>query len=215
MLDTVLSGILIGICVSAPLGPVGVLCIQRTLSRGRAHGFFTGLGATVSDLIYAIITGFGMSFIMPVINSNRTLIQILGCVIICLFEIHIFRSRPVAHISNSGQSSAKNTYMRDFVTSFALCFSNPLIIFLFIGLFAHFNFVIQGESMEDMVNSVVGFFSIMLGALIWWFSLTLLVGKLRSRFSLNTIWTINKVIGSVLILLCVTGVILTLMGITF
>ena len=69
--------------------------------------------------------------------------------------------------------------------------------------------------MEDMVNSVVGFFSIMLGALIWWFSLTLLVGKLRSRFSLNTIWTINKVIGSVLILLCVTGVILTLMGITF
>ncbi len=215
MLDIILSGILIGICVSAPLGPVGVLCIQRTLSKGRAHGLVTGLGATVSDLIYAIITSFGMSFIMPVINSNRTVIQIIGCIIICLFEIHIFRHRPVAHITNGSQTTSKSSYMRDFVTAFALCFSNPLIIFLFIGLFAHFNFIIQGDSVQSMVNSAVGLFSILVGALLWWFTLTLLVGKLRNKFSMDTIWTINKVIGSVLVLLCITGVILTLLGITF
>ena len=105
--------------------------------------------------------------------------------------------------------------MRDFVTAFALCFSNPLIIFLFIGLFAHFNFIIQGDSVQSMVNSAVGLFSILVGALLWWFTLTLLVGKLRNKFSMDTIWTINKVIGSVLVLLCITGVILTLLGITF
>ena len=68
ILDWIFKGILIGIVASAPMGPVGVLCIQRTLNKGRWYGFVTGIGATISDFIYALITGFGMSFVMNLIN---------------------------------------------------------------------------------------------------------------------------------------------------
>lgn len=71
ILDWIFKGILIGIVASAPMGPVGVLCIQRTLNKGRWYGFVTGVGATVSDFIYALITGFGMSFIVDIINNTQ------------------------------------------------------------------------------------------------------------------------------------------------
>ena len=85
MIEIILTGILIGICVSAPVGPLGVLCIQRTLSRGKLHGFMTGLGATTSDIIYALLVSLGMSFILDFINTHQFLIQIIGSIIILLF----------------------------------------------------------------------------------------------------------------------------------
>ena len=76
------KGILIGIIASAPMGPVGILCIQRTLNKGRWYGFVTGIGAAISDIIYALITGFGMSFVMNMVNNSRYqfLLQILGSI---------------------------------------------------------------------------------------------------------------------------------------
>ena len=87
---------LIGIVASAPMGPVGVLCIQRTLNKGRWYGFVTGIGATVSDFIYALITGFGMSFVMDLINNNhnRFILQISGSVMLMAFGIYCYRSDP-------------------------------------------------------------------------------------------------------------------------
>ena len=73
ILDLILKGILIGIIASAPMGPVGILCIQRTLNKGRWYGFATGLGAAISDMLYALITGLGMSFIMDFISSPQAL----------------------------------------------------------------------------------------------------------------------------------------------
>jgi arginine exporter protein ArgO len=86
-----------------------------------------------------------------------------------------------------------------------------LIIFLFIGLFAHFNFF-AGD--KDITTHIVGLCSIIVGALIWWITLTLIVSKLRNKFTTDTIWTINKVMGSILIIICIIGVVLSLIGIT-
>lgn len=72
ILDLIFKGILIGIFVSAPMGPVGILCVQRTLNKGRWYGFVTGVGAAISDIIYALITGFGMSFVMDLITNPKT-----------------------------------------------------------------------------------------------------------------------------------------------
>ena len=86
--DIVMKGILIGVVVSAPLGPVGVLCIQRTLNKGRWYGFVTGLGACVSDIAYALLTGYGMSFIFEYINKNIFYLQLFGSIMLFIFGVY-------------------------------------------------------------------------------------------------------------------------------
>ena len=83
-LDIIIKGMIIGIVCSAPMGPVGILCVQRTLNKGRWFGFVTGLGATLSDIIYALLTGFGMSFAMELIDNpqNKFFLQIFGSVLL-------------------------------------------------------------------------------------------------------------------------------------
>ena len=97
--ELVVKGMLIGVIVSAPLGPVGVMCIRRTLNKGRWHGFLTGLGASVSDLVYALVTAYGMSFVFDFINDARTMfiLQVVGSVLLFIFGLHTFRSYPHAY----------------------------------------------------------------------------------------------------------------------
>lgn len=80
ILDLLVKGLIVGVVVSAPLGPVGVLCIQRTLNKGRWYGFVTGLGAALSDIGYALITGYGMSFMDDFLAKNQVLLQIIGSI---------------------------------------------------------------------------------------------------------------------------------------
>ena len=143
ILDFVFHGILIGIMASAPMGPVGVLCIQRTLNKGRWYGFVTGIGACVSDFIYALFTGVGMSFVMDFVSNERTrfLLQISGSIVLLFFGIYCYRSNPTKNIHKSAKPQ-KGTLMHNGITAFLVTLSNPLIIFLFIFLFAQFAFVV-------------------------------------------------------------------------
>ncbi len=199
IVDLVLKGILIGIIASAPMGPVGILCIQRTLNKGRWYGFVTGIGAAVSDMIYALITVLGMSFVMDMINDaqNQFLLQILGSIILLIFGIFCYRSNPMKNMHRSGNQ--KGSLVHNGITAFLVTFSNPLIIFLFIALYAQFSFVIPNHPIE----MCLGFLSIPLGALLWWYGLTWLVDKVRTIFDENGILIINKVIGSIVILFSV------------
>ncbi len=95
ILDLLVKGLIVGVVVSAPLGPVGVLCIQRTLNKGRWYGFVTGLGAALSDIGYALITGYGMSFMDDFLAKNQVLLQIIGSIMLFFFGIYTFRSNPV------------------------------------------------------------------------------------------------------------------------
>lgn len=197
ILDWIFKGILIGIVASAPMGPVGVLCIQRTLNKGRWYGLVTGIGATISDFIYALITGFGMSFIVDIINNNqnRFVFQILGSIMLMAFGIYCYRSDPTKKIHISG--SKKGSLIHNCVTAFLVTFSNPLIIFLFMAAFAQFAFVMPKHPLH---MCVVGYLSIICGALLWWFGLTWLIDKVRNKFDNSSIVIINKIIGSVVII---------------
>ncbi len=94
--DILVKGFIIGVVVSAPLGPVGVLCIQRTLNKGRWYGFVTGLGASLSDIAYALLTGlWHESFVSDYINKGSFYLQLLGSVMLLVFGIYTFRSNPV------------------------------------------------------------------------------------------------------------------------
>ena len=202
ILDLLVKGLIVGVVVSAPLGPVGVLCIQRTLNKGRWYGFVTGLGAALSDIGYALITGYGMSFMDDFLAKNQVLLQIIGSIM-----LFFFRSNPVQSIRPV--SSTPGSYLHNFVTAFFVTLSNPLIIFLFIGLFARFSFVMPGSPIGFQL---VGYLAIVLGALLWWFGITYFVNKVRTRFNLRGIWILNRVIGIVVMLISVAGFIYTILG---
>lgn len=196
ILDLIIKGIVIGVIASAPMGPVGILCVQRTLNKGRWYGFVTGIGAAVSDIIYALITGLGMSFVMDIVNKsqNRFVLQISGSLILMLFGIYCFRSNPTKNMHISGNK--KGTLIHNGVTAFIVTFSNPLIIFLFMAAFAQFAFVIPDHPFEMSI----GYISIIGGALLWWFGLSWMIDKIRGIFDNNGILLINKVIGTLVIL---------------
>lgn len=203
-----LKGVLIGVLVSAPMGPVGVLCVQRTLNKGRWFGFVTGIGACLSDFIYALITGLGMSFVMDFINNAhyRYILQISASVILMIFGIYSFRSNPVKKMHVSSQRT-KGTLIHNCITAFLVTFSNPLIIMLMMGLFAQFAFIIPDHPLE----MCAGYVGIIGGALLWWYGLTWLVDKIRAVFDTGGIQIINKVVGSIVIIMSI----LVLIGTVF
>ncbi|MDY4498753.1 MAG: LysE family transporter [Prevotella sp.] len=196
ILNFISKGMLIGIIASAPMGPVGVLCVQRTLNKGRWYGFITGIGAAVSDMIYAAITGYGMSYVMDVLSNQQTkmYLQIVGSVMLLLFGLYTYRSDPTKKIHNSG--NGKGTLWHNGLTAFLVTFSNPLIIFLFLACYAQFAFVMPNHPFEMFV----GFLSIVFGALLWWYGLTWLIDKIRGKFDANGIKIINQFIGAVVVL---------------
>ena len=189
--DILWKGFIIGVIVSAPLGPVGVLCIQRTLNKGRWYGFVTGIGASLSDIAYALLTGYGMSFVFDYVNKNIFYLQLFGSILLLAFGIYTFRSNPVQSIRPVSTNKG------------------PLIIFLFVGLFARFAFVSEGVLVFE---AVTGYLAIALGALAWWFGITFFVNKVRTQFNLRGIWILNRIIGSIVIVVSVVGLVFTLMG---
>ncbi|MBR1469092.1 MAG: LysE family transporter [Prevotella sp.] len=204
ILDFIFKGMLIGMICSAPMGPVGVLCVQRTLKKGRWYGFVTGVGAAISDMIYAGITGFGMAFVMDFVNNAQTrfYLQIAGSLMLLGFGWYTYHTDPTKNIHQS--SADKGTLTYNAFTAFLVTFSNPLIVFLFMALYAQFAFVMPALSFE----MVVGFASIAGGALLWWWGLTWLVDKIRTKFDENGIRIINQVIGVAVII----GSIIMLLG---
>lgn len=201
MLGFVWKGILIGILVSAPMGPIGMLCIQRTLSKGRWHGFVSGLGATLSDVIYALITGLGMGMVVNFIEANQTPLQFGGSIVIAIFGYYIFQTNPVKSLRKPKET--KHSFTQDFLSAFLLTFSNALILFLFIGLYARFGFVLPEQSFWMMMAGVG---CIAIGAIAWWFFITYLVSKLKKWFNIRGIWLLNKIVGSIIMVVAAVGI---------
>ncbi|MDE6010928.1 MAG: LysE family translocator [Muribaculaceae bacterium] len=202
-------GIAVGILISAPMGPVGILCIQRTLEKGRHAGFYTGVGAAISDIFYCLLTGFGLSFIEDFIERNQNVIQLIGSVVLVAFSIYLFRkdpSSPLRHPVPQNVSMKKNI-----LGGFLFTFSNPLIIFLIIGLFARFNFTspeIKGA------YYAIGYLFIIIGALLWWYGITYAIEKVRTRFNMRAMKIMNITIGVIILIFACAGMVSSITGLT-
>ena len=127
ILDIAFKGLLIGIIASAPMGPVGVLCVQRTLNKGRWYGFVTGCGAAMSDIIYAGVTGLGMGLVVDFVSNdtNRFYLQIVGSLMLLLFGLYTYRTDPTKNMRKPGQN--KGTLTHNGITAFLVTLSNPLM----------------------------------------------------------------------------------------
>ncbi|MBO7193482.1 MAG: LysE family transporter [Bacteroidaceae bacterium] len=209
LLEIIVKGVVIGIVASAPMGPVGVLCIQRTLNKGRAYGLVTGVGAALSDILYALITGYGLSLLYDVISNPTTIywMQLIGAVIMFIFGLHTYRTNPVRNTRNVSRN--KSSLLRNGVTGFFITLANPMIILLFLALFTPFNFVMIEE---PMFYQFIGYLSIFGGAMLWWLFITFVVNKLRTRFDVRGIWIINRVIGGAVMIGSLVGAVLIATG---
>lgn len=196
------SGLVIGVFISAPMGPIGMLVIQRTLNKGRRSALFTGVGAALSDLIYCLLTGMGLSFITDFIAQYQSEMQVVGSALLIVYGIYLFRANPSRALRPSAVTS--NTYWRDFGTGFLFTFSNPLILFFIISLFARFNFMDTGYMIH---HYILGYLAIAAGALGWWFMITYFVNKVRSHFNVRSMWLINRIIASILLVMAVVGLV--------
>jgi len=203
--DIIYKGFLIGIFASIPLGPIALLCIQRTLNKGQWHGFFSGAGAAISDIFYAGIVSLGMGLIIDFITKNEYPLKIIGSVMMMIFGIYVFRSNPFKRLHEPKESG--NSYWQNTVSVFLLTLPNPLMIFLFIALFARFNFIAPEEKLFSIL---LGLLSILAGALSWWFLITFLVGKLHKKINLRVLWVINRVLGTAIVLLSIYLLVATL-----
>ena len=192
--DLLFKGLVIGILVSAPMGPIGILCIQRTLNKGRWHGFITGLGATLSDIIYAIITCLGMGIVVNFIEANEAPLQLIGSLVLAVFGYFTFKSNPSKVLQKNKEG--KTSYTQDFVTAFLLTFSNIFIILLYIALFARFGFILPEHSVYLIA---AGTACIGAGAILWWLMVTYFIAKLKHRFNVRGLWIFNRAIGIILI----------------
>ncbi len=195
-------GFAIGALVSAPMGPIGMLVIQRTLSKGRWPAFFTGTGAALSDLVYCLLTGLCLSFITGFIDDHHFLIQIIGSAVLAAFGLYLFRKNPTRSL-RAADAGAGNCW-GEFASGFLLTFSNPLILFFIIGLFARFT-IFQPES--TLVHYIVAYAAIFAGALMWWYIVTLFVSRLQKRINVRSLKLINRLIGIILIVMAVIGIV--------
>lgn len=200
LLQIIPRGVAIGVLISAPMGPIGMLCIQRTLNKGRWPAFYTGIGAAISDIIYCLLVGLGISFITDFIEQNQFALQILGGIVLIAFGVYLFRKNPTRSLKPAEETG--NNFWSNLVTGFFFTFSNPLILFFIIGLFARFNFIQQEY---QAYHYVAGYLSIFVGALAWWYIVTLFVNSVRNHFNVRSMWIINRIIGSVLIGMAIIG----------
>jgi len=194
-LTLIAKGILIGLLVSIPLGPIGVLVIQRTVNKSRMAGLLSGMGAALSDTVYAIIAGFSLTFVIDFIRAHEMLFQVIGAVVVLVLGIHIFFTNPVKDIRRNRLRG--NTHFQDIISSFLVTFSNPLTVFVFLAVFTSSGVAV---SLEQPYHSFFVILGILTGAFLWWFSLSGIVSLFRHKINLRILWWINKTAGAIIIL---------------
>jgi len=189
-----LKGLLLGLLVTVPLGPVGVLCIQRTLSRSKKSGLVSGLGAALADTLYAGIAALGISIVVSFLSEMRLGLQIAGAVLFFWVAYRIFFTNPGIQVRRQRRNPTHP--VEDLLSAFVLTLSNPAVLFVFVASFA--GFVVRGHTTVWQVwITVLGVF---VGCLAWWYGLVSAVSIFRNRIRLRHLLWINRVTGIVVFL---------------
>ncbi len=194
-LDLLWKGIIIGLSASIPLGPIGVLCIQRTLNKGRRSGFISGLGAAAADAFYAIIAGFSISIIIDYLTEFQVYLRIGGSIVLFFLGYKLITTNPAVQLRKQLKRKRKGLF-GDFISIFALTISNPITVFVFAAVFAGFNIVDKTAATYSVLVLICG---IILGAASWWFTLSSVVSIFKDKFKLRRLLIINRIAGVLVI----------------
>ncbi|WP_129629274.1 LysE family translocator [Candidatus Oscillochloris fontis] len=187
-----LRGMLIGFAIAAPVGPIGVLCIRRTLADGRATGFASGMGAATADLIYGAIAALGLTTVANVLTGMSFWTRLVGGIFLCYLGVRTLREAPAERPAEARARGLLGAY----VSTFALTITNPATILSFAAVFAGMGAANGVASYVDGIMLVVGVFS---GSALWWLLLSGGVSLLRSRVTPQVLRWVNVLAGLIIL----------------
>jgi threonine/homoserine/homoserine lactone efflux protein len=191
MLSLFFKGALIGFSIAAPVGPIGILCINRTLRSGLTVGLLSGLGAAVADALYGCIAGFGLVVVSHFLLSHQKIIQLLGGFFLLYLGIKTFIASP----ANQAAHDSATSLWQDFSSTLVLTLTNPATIMSFIAIYASLGIVEAGASLTEALTIVLGVF---VGSLAWWLVLCGTINRIRHKLSEILLVIINQMSGIIL-----------------
>lgn len=191
------TGLVIGVLVAAPVGPVNVLCVQRAIERGFWGGMAAGLGAVLGDGLIAFFAAMGVGAITGAVQQHRALIQIVGGLALIAFGVKLYLTKPRLEPRHEGQvgHASLRDYAWDIPQTFLLTITNPGAV---LGLFAIFGGVSTFVEVQSNIDALTMVAAIMAGSLGWWLLLSKLIGQVRHRIDLGSLATINRIAGILL-----------------
>ena len=187
-----LRGLAIGFSIAAPVGPIGVLCIRRTMAEGRASGLVSGLGAATADALYGCIAGFGLTFISNFLVSQQMWLRLIGGVFLCYLGIRTILARP----AEQAALAKGNGLLGAYASTFFLTFTNPMTIISFAAIFAGLGLA---STSGNYVSAGVLVLGVFIGSALWWLILSGGVGVFRERFNPHGLQWVNRVSGVIII----------------
>ncbi|RUQ31845.1 MAG: LysE family translocator [Candidatus Competibacteraceae bacterium] len=187
------KGMLIGFAIAAPVGPIGLLCIQRTLARGRWSGVLSGMGAASADALYGCIAGFGLAALAGWLLAWQTELQIGGGLFLLYLGGQTWRTPPA--MAQAQVQPTRAGLLGDYLSTLALTLTNPVTILAFLGIFAGLGLAAEQRDFAAAGWLVSGVF---LGSLLWWLLLAGTVGLVRGRLTPTRLGWINRVSGALI-----------------
>jgi threonine/homoserine/homoserine lactone efflux protein len=187
-----LKGIVIGVAVAAPVGPVGVLCIQRTLTGGRLYGLISGLGAATADTVYGSIAAFGITFISDVLIEQQFWFRLLGSGFLCYLGCKAFLSKPVERMTAENRLS----YVGAYSSTLFLTLTSPMTILGFVAIFAGLGIVSPNAQYTSASMLVTGVF---IGSGSWWVILSYTTNLFREKMDYRKLSIVNKISGILIV----------------
>src|SRR3989338_2448123 len=186
-----LKGLILGFLIAAPVGPIGVLCIQRTLTKGRVSGFVSGLGAATADAFYGAVAAFGLVVISNVLIEQQFILRLCGGIFLLYTGLKIFYSKP----RENSRIESKTNLMTDYISTFFLTITNPITIISFTALFTGIGFMRGNFTTSGFL--VVGVF---LGSALWWLILSFGIKWIQFNVKNFSLELINKISGTVILI---------------
>jgi threonine/homoserine/homoserine lactone efflux protein len=188
-----IKGIIIGFSIAAPVGPIGILCIRRSLQGGMFSGLLTGLGAATADACYGCVAGFGLTFISSLLISQKIWLQLIGGIFLCYLGIGSFYKR------DEQQQAANRVqgYWLDYVSTFFLTLTNPMTIIAFAAIFAGLGIATAADGYASSISLVLGVFT---GSALWWIMLTAGVGHFKNKINTTFRKWMHRVSGGILLI---------------
>ncbi|MGD0707795.1 MAG: LysE family transporter [Anaerolineaceae bacterium] len=180
------KGLLIGVSIAAPVGPIGVLCIRRTLAEGRATGLVSGLGAATADAIYGCVAGFGLAFVSSFLVAQQTGLRLVGGIFLCYLGLKTLLVKPAEQAALAKGSGIASAY----ASTFFLTLTNPMTVLSFAAIFAGLGLAGTSRGYASAGILVLGVF---LGSALWWLVLSSGVGIFRGKFSLRGLQWVNRI----------------------
>jgi threonine/homoserine/homoserine lactone efflux protein len=186
-----LRGLIIGFSIAAPVGPIGVLCIRRTLATGRVSGLVSGLGAATADAVYGCIAGFGLTFISSVLIRQQDGLRLIGGGFLCYLGLKTFLARPLEQAVSVKRSGLLGAY----ASTFFLTLTNPMTILSFAAVFAGLGVASAGGNYASAEVLVMGVF---MGSALWWLTLSGVVSAFRAKLNSRWLRWVNRISGVII-----------------